>query len=91
MSNLLNLMNSLVQISLNSDEKILYFFKVKYLGYEVYILYVLFVRDRMEWCIWIVEIKICYVKVLFLQNVEFFRLRVFVDVVFYYELILMYV
>lgn len=81
----LNSMNSLGQTNSNSDEKILYPFKVKHLGHEVYTLYASSARDRIDWCTRIVETKTRHAKALFSQNAEPFRLRVLADAAFHYE------
>jgi hypothetical protein len=84
-TNSLNFMNSLAQTNSNSDEKILFPFKVKHLGHEVYTLYASSARDRMDWCTRIVETKTRHAKALFSQNAEPFRLRVLADAAFHYE------
>lgn len=67
------------------DSKILYPFRVKHLGHEVYTLYALSARDRLEWCTKIVEAKTMHAKALFSQNAEPFRLRVLADASFHYD------
>src|SRR5882757_6875865 len=44
-------LNTLTPIQSNDpDSKILYPFRVKHLGHEVYTLYAISARDRLEWC-----------------------------------------
>lgn len=69
----------------DSDGKILYPFRVKHLGHEVYVLYTTSARDRMEWCQRIIEAKTNHAKALFSQNAEPFRLRVLADAAFHYD------
>jgi hypothetical protein len=68
------------------EGKILYPFKIKHLGYEVYTLYASSARDRAEWCSKIVEAKTMHAKALFSQNAEPFRLRVLADAAFHYDI-----
>lgn len=81
----LNSGSNLAQTTTSNDEKILYPFKVKHLGHEVYTLYASSARDRMEWCNKIIETKTRHAKALFSQNAEPFRLRVLADAAFHYE------
>lgn len=69
----------------DSDGKILYPFKVKHLGHEIYTLYASSARDRLEWCNGIIEAKTNHAKALFSQNAEPFRLRVLADSAFHYD------
>jgi hypothetical protein len=69
----------------DSESKILYPFKVKHLGHEVYTLYAPSARDRLDWCNSILEAKTRHAKALHLQNAEPFRLRVLADAAFHYE------
>ncbi|KYK57870.1 Rho guanyl nucleotide exchange factor [Drechmeria coniospora] len=68
-----------------SEGKILYPFKIKHLGHDVYTLYASSARDRMDWCTRIVQAKTRHAKALFSQNAEPFRLRVLADVSFHYD------
>ncbi|TQV93331.1 hypothetical protein V2A60_010242 [Cordyceps javanica] len=68
-----------------AEGKILYPFKVKHLGHEVYTLYASSLRDRTEWCSRIIEAKTMHAKALFSQNAEPFRLRVLADASFHYD------
>ena len=69
----------------DTEGKILYPFKVKHLGHEVYTLYASSARDRSEWCTSIVEAKTRHARALFAQNAEPFRLRVLADASFHYD------
>jgi len=85
-------MNSLAQTTSNNDAegKILYPFKIKHLGHEVYTLYASSARDRLDWCTSIIEAKTRHAKALFSQNAEPFRLRVLADASFHYDVTSMY-
>ncbi|TWU75196.1 hypothetical protein ED733_004846 [Metarhizium rileyi] len=77
---------SLVPTTSNDTEgKILYPFKVKHLGHEVYTLYASSARDRLDWCNSIIEAKTRHAKALYAQNAEPFRLRVLADAAFHYD------
>ncbi|ATY60655.1 Rho guanyl nucleotide exchange factor [Cordyceps militaris] len=67
------------------EGKILYPFKVKHLGHEVFTLYASSLSHRTEWCSQIIEAKTLHAKALFSQNAEPFRLRVLADASFHYE------
>ena len=69
----------------DTEGKILYPFRVKHLGHEVYTLYASSARDRMEWCQRIVEAKTNHAKSLYAQNAEPFSLRVLADASFHYD------
>lgn len=69
----------------DTEGKILYPFKVKHLGHEVYTLYASSARDRLDWCNSIIEAKTRHAKALFAQNAEPFRLRVLADAAFHYD------
>ncbi|KAK9440332.1 Rho guanyl nucleotide exchange factor [Metarhizium brunneum] len=78
--------NTLVPTTSNDTEgKILYPFKVKHLGHEVYTLYASSARDRLDWCNSIIEAKTRHAKALYAQNAEPFRLRVLADAAFHYD------
>ncbi|KAK7425839.1 Rho guanine nucleotide exchange factor [Neonectria magnoliae] len=74
----------------DAEGKILYPFKVKHLGHEVYTLYASSARDRADWCSKIIETKTRHAKALFSQNAEPFRLRVLADASFHYDVTSMY-
>ncbi|CEJ86717.1 Putative Rho1 guanine nucleotide exchange factor 3 [[Torrubiella] hemipterigena] len=67
------------------DSKILYPFRIKHLGHDVYTLYAPSAQDRLAWCTKIVEAKTMHAKALFSQNAEPFRLRVLADASFHYD------
>lgn len=67
------------------DNKILYPFRIKHLGHDVYTLYASSAQDRLNWCTKIVEAKTMHAKALFSQNAEPFRLRVLADASFNYD------
>lgn len=73
-----------------AEGKILYPFKLKHLGYEVYTLYASSAQNRQDWCTSIVEAKTRHAKALFSQNAEPFRLRVLADASFHYDASSMY-
>ncbi|KHO00158.1 Rho guanyl nucleotide exchange factor [Metarhizium album ARSEF 1941] len=78
--------NQLVPTASNDAEgKILYPFKVKHLGHEVYTLYASSARDRLDWCNSIIDAKTRHAKALYAQNAEPFRLRVLADAAFHYD------
>ncbi|KAG5999735.1 hypothetical protein E4U21_006379 [Claviceps maximensis] len=72
-------------LSESSEGKILYPFKVKHLGHELYTLYASSAQDRLKWCTSIIEAKARHAKALFAQNAEPFRLRVLADASFHYD------
>jgi len=67
------------------EGKILYPFKIKHLGHEVYTLYASTPDRRQEWSSKIIEAKTRHAKALFSQNAEPFRLRVLADSSFAYD------
>ncbi|XP_044721500.1 CNH domain-containing protein [Hirsutella rhossiliensis] len=69
----------------DAEGKILYPFKLKHLGYEVYTLYASSAQNRQDWCMSIIEAKTRHAKALFSQNAEPFRLRVLADASFHYD------
>ena len=69
----------------DADGKILYPFRLKHLGHEVYVLYATSATVRNEWCQKIIEAKTNHAKALFSQNAEPFRLRVLADAAFHYD------
>ncbi|KAM0474336.1 hypothetical protein ACHAPX_007672 [Trichoderma viride] len=71
--------------STEAEANILYPFKIKHLGHEVYTLYASSARDRADWCTKIVEAKTKHAKALHSQNAEPFRLRVLADASFNYD------
>jgi len=69
----------------SKDEKILYPFRVKYLGKESYTLFAPSAGVRSDWVDKIIEAKTKHAKALFTQNAEPFRLRVMADAAFAYD------
>jgi hypothetical protein len=69
----------------SKEEKILYPFKVKHLGKEIYTLYATSAHNRSEWCDRIIIAKTRHAAALFAQNAEPFRLRVMADSAFAYD------
>ncbi len=69
----------------NEEGKILYPFKIKHLGHEVYTLYATTPQSRQDWCSKIIEAKTRHARALFNQNAEPFRLRVLADGAFAYD------
>ncbi|ERT00208.1 RhoGEF group protein [Sporothrix schenckii 1099-18] len=67
------------------EGKILYPFRVKHLGHEVYTLYATTPQSRQEWCNKIIEAKTRHARALLEQNAEPFRLRVLADSAFAYD------
>lgn len=67
------------------DEKILYPFRIRHLGKEVYTLFASSAQNRKEWCDKIVSAKTKHAASLFTQNAEPFRLKVLADVSFAYD------
>ncbi|KAK1783848.1 CNH domain-containing protein [Copromyces sp. CBS 386.78] len=67
------------------DGKIIYPFKIKHLGHEIYTLYASSAQDRADWCNAIVDAKTRHAKALHAQNAEPFRLRVLSDGAFAYD------
>lgn len=67
------------------EGKVLYPFRVKHLGHEVYTLYASSRQNRDDWCNKIIEAKTRHAKSLFSQNAEPFRLRVLADAAFHYD------
>ncbi|KAI1843681.1 hypothetical protein JX265_008492 [Neoarthrinium moseri] len=69
----------------DSEGRILYPFRVKHLGHEVYTLFAPSAQARQEWCDRIIEAKTRHAKALHAQNAEPFRLRVIADSAFAYD------
>jgi hypothetical protein len=67
------------------EGRILYPFRIKHLGHEVYTLYATSQQDRQNWCNAIIEAKTRYARALHAQNAEPFRLRVLADGAFAYD------
>ncbi|XXH05727.1 Superoxide dismutase [Cu-Zn] [Hypoxylon texense] len=71
--------------SADNDSKILYPFRIKHLGHEVYTLFAPSLQKRQDWCDRIIEAKTRHAKALHAQNAEPFRLRVMADSAFAYD------
>ncbi|KXX75346.1 Rho1 guanine nucleotide exchange factor 3 [Madurella mycetomatis] len=67
------------------DGKIIYPFKIKHLGHEIYTLYASSAQERAAWCSAIIEAKTRHARALHAQNAEPFRLRVISDGGFAYD------
>lgn len=79
-------MNRLAPISSADNEgKILYPFRVKHLGHEVYTLFATSAQVRQDWCDRIIEAKTRHAKALHAQDAEPFKLRVMADSAFAYD------
>ncbi|KAI0399397.1 CNH domain-containing protein [Xylaria palmicola] len=79
-------MNRLAPMSLAENEgKVLYPFRVKHLGHEVYTLFASSAQARQDWCDKIIEAKTRHAKALHAQNAEPFKLRVMADSAFAYD------
>ncbi|KAI0384494.1 CNH domain-containing protein [Hypomontagnella monticulosa] len=69
----------------DNEGKILYPFRIKHLGHEVYTLFAQSAQTRQDWCDRIIEAKTRHAKALHAQNAEPFRLRVMADSAFAYD------
>lgn len=67
------------------DNKILYPFKIKHLGQEMYTLFASSAQARDDWCDKIIEAKTKHAAALFAQNAEPFKLKVIADSAFAYD------
>jgi hypothetical protein len=67
------------------DGKIIYPFRLKHLGHEIYTLYASSSQEREAWCKAIIEAKTRHARALHAQNAEPFRLRVISDGAFSYD------
>lgn len=67
------------------DGKIIYPFKIKHLGHEIYTLYASTAQERAAWCSAIIQAKTRHARALHAQNAEPFRLRVISDGAFAYD------
>ncbi|KAM7211588.1 Rho1 guanine nucleotide exchange factor 3 [Rhypophila decipiens] len=78
-------LTTVTRLTTNDDGKIIYPFKIKHLGHEIYTLYAATAQDRAAWCNAIVEAKTRHARALHAQNAEPFRLRVLSDTSFAYD------
>ncbi|KAL2122140.1 hypothetical protein VTJ04DRAFT_2595 [Mycothermus thermophilus] len=69
----------------DDDGKIIYPFRIKHLGHEIYTLYASSAQERAAWCQAIIEAKTRHARALHAQNAEPFRLRVIADSAFAYD------
>jgi len=67
------------------DGKIIYPFRIKHLGHEIFTLYASSAQERAAWCSAIIEAKTRHARALHAQNAEPFRLRVISDGAFAYD------
>lgn len=65
--------------------KILYPFRIKHLGREMYTLFAASIQDRKQWCDKILEAKTQHASSLFAQNAEPFKVRILADAAFAYD------
>ncbi|KAF3765136.1 hypothetical protein M406DRAFT_259537 [Cryphonectria parasitica EP155] len=79
-------MNAVTRINTaSSADSVLFPFRVKHLGHEVYTLYATSQQDRELWCSKIIEAKTQHARALHAQNAEPFRLRILADGAFAYD------
>jgi len=71
--------------SFSESDRLLYPFRVKHLGRDVYTLFAPTEQARREWCFKIIEAKTKHAAALHAQGAEPFRLRVMADSAFVYE------
>ncbi|KAK4236745.1 Rho1 guanine nucleotide exchange factor 3 [Achaetomium macrosporum] len=69
----------------SEDGKIIYPFRIKHLGHEIFTLYASSAQERAAWCQAIIEAKTRHARALHAQNAEPFRLRVISDSAFAYD------
>ncbi|KAI0010853.1 CNH domain-containing protein [Xylariaceae sp. FL0662B] len=69
----------------DGEGRILYPFRIKHLGHDVYTLFAPSAQSRQDWCDRIIEAKTRHAKALHAQNAEPFRLRVMADSAFAYD------
>jgi hypothetical protein len=71
--------------STDAEGKILYPFRIKHLGHEVYTLFASSAQSRQDWCEKIIEAKTRHAKALHAQNAEPFHLKIMADSAFAYD------
>lgn len=81
----LNSITRITNTATGGGGEVLYPFRVKHLGHEVYTLYAASQQDRETWCSKIIEAKTQHARALHAQNAEPFRLRVLADGAFQYD------
>ncbi|EMC94063.1 hypothetical protein BAUCODRAFT_36535 [Baudoinia panamericana UAMH 10762] len=79
-TNSLQTMNS---SEVKDSDKIMYPFKIKHLGRDIYTLFAPNEAARREWCVKIIEAKTKHAAALYAQHAEPFRLKVMADSAFY--------
>lgn len=84
-STLMTAVSNMTSSSTDNGEKIMYPFKVKHLGQEVYTLFAPSAQNRREWCEKIIEAKTKHAASLRVQHAEPFRLSVVADAAFAYD------
>ena len=80
-----NSLHTVTSIGDGKDDKILYPFRVKHLGKDVYTLFAPTEQSRRDWCTKIIEAKTKHAAALHAQNAEPFRLRVMADSAFVFD------
>lgn len=80
-----NSLHAVTSLGDGKDDKILYPFRVKHLGKDVYTLFAATEQSRRDWCTKIIEAKTKHAAALHAQNAEPFRLRVMADSAFVYD------
>lgn len=79
-------LNTITRINTaGGGDALLFPFRVKHLGHEVYTLYASSAQDRDTWCSKIIEAKTQHARALHAQNAEPFRVRVLADGAFAYD------
>lgn len=80
-------MSTVTRLGTNNSEdgRVIYPFRIKHLGHEIYTLYASSAADRAAWCQAIVSAKTMHAQALHAQNAEPFRLRVLSDGAFAYD------
>ncbi|CAK1364306.1 unnamed protein product [Cercospora beticola] len=80
-----NTLHTVSSMGEGRDDKILYPFRIKHLGRDVYTLFASTEQARSDWCHKIIEAKRKHAAALHAQNAEPFRLRVMADSAFVYD------
>lgn len=69
----------------SKDDKIMYPFRIRHLGKDIYTLFAPSAANRETWCEKIIEAKTKHAQGLYAQNAEPFKLRVLADTAFAYD------
>ncbi|KAF2213827.1 hypothetical protein CERZMDRAFT_38775, partial [Cercospora zeae-maydis SCOH1-5] len=80
-----NALHTVSSMGEGRDDRILFPFRIKHLGRDVYTLFASTEQARSEWCHKIIEAKRKHAAALHAQNAEPFRLRVMADSAFVYD------